>query len=61
MADCLYRYDMLVYSSLVYSSLGDTDVSINWGDTPQWMVYFMENPIKIGNIDDLGLAMFQDP
>ena len=30
------------------------DVSKNSG-TPQWMVYFMENPIKM---DDLGVALF---
>ena len=28
------------------------------GRTPKWMVYFMENPIKM---DDLGVALFQEP
>ena len=32
----------------------DVDVSKNRG-TPKWMVYFMENPIKI---DDLGVPLF---
>ena len=31
------------------------------GGIPPWMVSFMENPMKIGNIDDLGLVMCQDP
>jgi len=30
--------------------------SIN-GFTPTWMVYFMENPIEIG---DLGASLFED-
>ena len=40
--------------SLFSSKMAYMDVAKNRG-TPKWMVYFMENPIKI---DDLGVPFF---